>query len=150
MRSEKKHLESFAIVRVANDYFAIKATSVVEIMVMPKVTKVPKGARYLKGLFNHRGRILTLIDASSRLGLCKVEIGEKTPLVIIQHIEADKQLEFGVLVDEVVDMIEMDSSLILESTSLKVGYDKSFIEGAVKSNDRQVTILNIKNTFGIR
>ena len=150
MHSENAIVDSFSIFRVSNEYFAIKAESVVEIMMVPHVTPVPKGADYLKGLFNHRGRILSLLESSVRLNLPSIEIGEKTPLMVVHYSDEKKEVEFGVIVDEVIEVIELASENIREYPSLEFSYDNSFIKGIIKYHDLQVTLLDIKNTFGIR
>ena len=148
MPNELLNIQSFSIFRISNHYFAVEADKVIEIMTVPPVTQVPNGADYMKGLFNHRGRILSLIDSSVRLSLDPIEISEHTPLMVIYYDDSVKVLEFGILVDEVIEVKEVEK--VEESSSLETTYNESFVRGVVRYKDLHVTLLDIKNTFEIK
>jgi two-component system chemotaxis response regulator CheV len=63
-------------------YFGINVAKVIELIVMPPViTKPPDAASFVKGAFNHRGKVITLIDLAAWLGRDRKEEGR--PIVII-------------------------------------------------------------------
>jgi purine-binding chemotaxis protein CheW len=62
--------------------FAAPVVQVREIIVFPGVTRVPGSPDHVVGVFNLRGRVITLIDISSRLGLAPSEAREDAKILV--------------------------------------------------------------------
>ena len=150
MQNDRLNDTSYSIFRVGAAHFAIEAAKVIEILVVPSITPVPKGANYMKGLFNHRGRILSLIDTAVRLNLPATKIGEETPLMVIQYSDGIKELEFGAIVEEVVEVLPLQDEEIQASPSLESVYNDAFIKGIFKYKQWNVTLLDIKKAYDIK
>lgn len=150
MHKEEVQSETLSIFRLSKEYFAVDAKRVIEIVVAPQVTSVPKAAEYMTGLFNHRGRILSLLDASNRLNLKSADAEGQMLVMVIQHVDANKELEFGIIVDEVVEVLEVPVEQIQDSPSLELSFDPSFVKGTINHDHKHVTLLNIKNAFAVK
>ncbi|MDA8124417.1 MAG: chemotaxis protein [Deltaproteobacteria bacterium] len=63
-------------------YYGVNVAKVLEIIRLPPViTKPPKAAPFVTGVFNHRGKVIILVDMALWLGKNRLEGG--TPIVII-------------------------------------------------------------------
>lgn len=63
-------------------YYGVNVAKVVEIISMPvQIHKPPNAARFIAGVFNHRDKVIVLVDLALWLG--KNRSTEKTPIVII-------------------------------------------------------------------
>lgn len=63
-------------------YFGINVAKVIELIGMPTViNKPPNAAPFVRGVFNHRGKVITLIDLAAWLGRNRQDGGR--PIIII-------------------------------------------------------------------
>jgi two-component system, chemotaxis family, chemotaxis protein CheV len=63
-------------------YYGVNVAKVIEIISMPlQVHKPPNAANFVVGVFNHRGKVILLIDLALWLG--KDRLKEKPPIVVI-------------------------------------------------------------------
>jgi chemotaxis signal transduction protein len=62
-------IDTFVVIELLHQRFAILAADVLEMVQMPPVTRVPTTPDYVRGATNLRGRVLPVVDLRSRLGL---------------------------------------------------------------------------------
>ena len=77
----------------------IPVTSVLEVLRDARIIRVPGGAPAVRGLVNHRGRIITVADAIRALDLSG-DSGAGAEVVVVEW----RQRRFGVAVDAVVEL----------------------------------------------
>jgi len=58
----------FVILRVGEQAYALPASQVREMLVLPEVTEVPRAPSHLRGIISPRGEVLPLFDLRRRLG----------------------------------------------------------------------------------
>ena|ERR1700733_1380957 len=87
------------VVQVAGVRWAIPLAGVVEVLREARIIRVPGGVPAVRGMVNHRGRILTVADAVRSLEL-PGDSGGTRDVVIVQH----GGRRFGVAVDTVVEL----------------------------------------------
>lgn len=89
---------------VGDASFGIDARLVLEVVKVGEVTPVHGAPPGVAGIRNLRGRIVTVVDMATHLGLGCVDNGPETRLLIMErHGEP-----FGFLVDAVTDAIALD------------------------------------------
>lgn len=93
--------------------YALNVLQVQEILCFDDVTPVPGAPDYVLGVINVRGNIVTIVDASKRIGLTR-EAGDRIEWIVI--LDADGE-HVGLLVDEVLEVNNVDESRIEQAPS---------------------------------
>ena len=87
------------VVQVAGNRWAIPLAGVIEVLREARLIRVPGGVPAVRGMVNHRGRIVTVADAVRALDLPgDPGLGGEVVIVEWQH------RRFGVAVDAVVEL----------------------------------------------
>lgn len=98
------------------------------------ITPVPLAPDYVLGIMNLRGRIVTVIDLSRKLGFRKSEIHRASRIIIVRW-----QNEYtGLLVDKVTEILAIDSREIGEPPSNIKGMQGKFFRGVVKKSGKEL------------
>lgn len=98
------------------------------------ITPVPLAPDYVLGIMNLRGRIVTVIDLSRKLGFRKSEIHRASRIIIVRW-----QNEYtGLLVDKVTEILAIDRREIGEPPSNIKGMQGKFFRGVVKKSGKEL------------
>jgi len=132
---------------VADQLFGIPVLKVQDILVPDKIASVPLAPPEVRGSINLRGRIVTVIDVRTRLGLPAPE-GEKHRGMGVT-VEDGHDL-YTLLVDSVGDVISLglDSYESNPSTLDAIWID--FADGVFRLSDRLMVVLNTERMLNIR
>lgn len=76
-------LSLWAVLRIQDSFFAAPCDNVQSILALTEITPIPNLPHYMRGLINHQGQPVCLIDLRKRLGIpsLKSEIDEFTDLM---------------------------------------------------------------------
>jgi purine-binding chemotaxis protein CheW len=103
------------VFRLNSEHYGIDVTHVHEIYPRQQLTPVPRTPSFVAGVFSARGRILSVIDLRTFLGLPappspngrgQAEVNQ-TKIIVVANIDSASetaQMEVGLLVDEVMDV----------------------------------------------
>jgi purine-binding chemotaxis protein CheW len=140
------------IFKLGKEEYAMNIDQIKEVVMTPRIAKVPQTAAYIRGVANIRGNIIAIMDLEERFNLI-----EKTDEAISDNIanytlvvESD-EFKVGVLVKEVpntlsVNVADIDSSSeIIRYTAL----DERCIKGVVKSGDRMIIMIDMFELLAI-
>lgn len=95
----------WVVFRLAADQFAAPITRVREVLRPLRVTRMPRVAPFVRGLFNLRGQVLPLLDTRLRLGLGpSADTFAKDPRARIMVLESQGE-PVGLMVDEVMEVL---------------------------------------------
>jgi chemotaxis signal transduction protein len=98
--------------RVRSACFAIDSAGVIEVLRDRGLTRVPRAAPGVLGLAHLRGRIVPVVDPAERLGVSRASVGPSTYLVVSLGDDW-----YGLLVDEMLDVIEIPLERIEQPTA---------------------------------
>jgi purine-binding chemotaxis protein CheW len=142
-----KNLTSYLTFRLGDEIFAANVSKVIEILEIPKITKVPRSPDFMRGVVNLRGNVLSVIDSRIKFGLPATEDTVNT-CIIVMNIHIDNQnITVGLIVDAVKEVIDIAMDSIQSVPEIGSKYNSDFIEGMVKSDDQFIMILNIGLLF---
>jgi purine-binding chemotaxis protein CheW len=140
-------LTSYLTFKLGDETFAANVSKVIEILEIPKITKVPRSPDFMRGVVNLRGNVLSVIDGRIKFGLPITEDTVNT-CIIVMNIDLDGQnITLGLIVDAVKEVIDIDGDSIQNVPEIGSKYNSDFIEGMVKSDDQFIMILNIALLF---
>jgi purine-binding chemotaxis protein CheW len=135
---------------IDNEYYAIDVDQVINIIEYTKVTRVPKGPDYIKGIINISGEIIPVIDTMKILRLGELCISARICILILEY-KMDKNLyKIGMLVDGVKDVIRLNDTELLKTSFLKTNKLIGFIMGIIKIQDELVMILDLNKLLNVR
>jgi purine-binding chemotaxis protein CheW len=104
-------LTSYLSFRLKDEEFATNVGSVLSILEMPRITKVPKAPDYLRGIINLRGEVLPVINIHCKFGLPEAEITPSTCILVMEANIDGHYIKFGILVDSVNEVHEINADI---------------------------------------
>ncbi|WP_028117893.1 chemotaxis protein CheW [Ferrimonas senticii] len=122
--------------KLEQEIYGINVMQVREVLRYSDIAPVPGAPRYVLGIINLRGNVVTVIDTRARFGLAPGEITDSSRIVII---EADEQV-VGMLVDAVAEVVYLNSAEIDAAPRVSNDDNARFIHG-VCHRDEQLLIL---------
>lgn len=128
------------LVEIALDggLYGVRILAVREILKVPHITWLPCTPEYILGVISIRGEIHAVVNLKNFLALGTSHITEQSRIIVVESGE----FVAGLLVDEMVDIIEVpESSLLpLAESSLAVA---QYVEGKLRWNEQMITLLHI-------
>lgn len=98
----------YSIINLSGHYFGIEINKVIEVIPFPHYTKIPNVDPVIKGVFNLRGQIYSIIDLRLLMDLEMNASSEKNFVVILK----EEKFTFGIYVDKVMDVYLIDETKI--------------------------------------
>jgi len=129
--------------------YAVEALRANEIVEYSEITKVPMSHSCVRGVTNIRGNIVPVIDLLDRFKLGTTEINAKTSIVVMRHEDASGKMQIGVMIDEVYEVDDIESSNIIEAPTFGSKVDRKFILNMGKYNNEYIPILNVDTILNI-
>ena len=147
--SASRHEESplsFVTFEVAGQMFGVPVTRVQDILTPDAIAPVPGGPPEVQGLINLRGRIVTVIDLRTRLGLRHDGAERKGLCVTVENDGESNTL----LVDGVGDVVTLQSHSREDSPTTLDPLWKDLSDGVFRVGDRLLVILDVARLLAIR
>jgi purine-binding chemotaxis protein CheW len=88
--------------------YGLDVSNVREIYPLQQLTPVPRTPDFVTGVFSARGRILSIVDLRSFMGLPAIGLSDQTKIIVVANTDPASetvQMEIGLLADEVADVI---------------------------------------------
>lgn len=126
-------------------FFGIDVLQVQEVLRFQQMTRVPLAPDVIRGLINLRGQIVAAIDLRERLGLEPRPDGQDPMNVIVRTEDGAVSL----LVDDIGDVLEIESSGMDRSPETVRGAARELIQGVYKLKDRLLLILDTEKTVNL-
>ena len=118
---------------LGDECFAVDSGIVVEVLRSRRLTLVPLAARGILGLIHLRGRIVPVIDPAEPLAVSRRPRATASPHLVI----APGEDWYGLLVDEMLDVLEIDPERVERPTS-----GTELVLGTFAATDRLVHLLD--------
>ncbi len=132
--------ERFLVFRLGNLRFAMPLLKAKEVMAPKSTTPIPGVAKHIKGIFNLRGKVITLVDLRIKLAL-KPEPTKSESFIILDHDE----LSFGIIVDDVETVLLITKDQIeMADGHEKMQFDTN-ISSFAKVDNKLILIFDIEN-----
>jgi purine-binding chemotaxis protein CheW len=124
---------------LANEQYGLEILKVIEIIGLLPITRVPHSPKYIKGVINLRGRVITVADLRCRFGLEPTEFTHETCIIVVEA----NGLTMGIIVDQVADVVDIEEASIEESPSFGSSISAEYIAAIGKVHDRVILLLDI-------
>ncbi len=128
---------------LGSETYAVEILLVQEIRGWTSVTRLPQAPPHMLGMLNLRGSIVPVIDMRVRFGLEQAPFTPLTVIVVLSVPTEAGRREFGLVVDSVSDVVDIDPSDLKETPSLGNTASAELIKGLAAVADRMVILLNV-------
>ncbi len=132
--------KQYIVFRINKEFFGIDIAQINSIILLPKITKVPKMPEYFEGLISLRGSVLPVINLRKKMNLEDKEF-DKDTRVIILNVEDGAMM--GVIVDEVKEVTNISNDDIKEPSPFLKSED-SLISGVGRKNDQLISRFEVE------
>lgn len=140
------------IFKLGKEEYAMNIDQIKEVVITPRIAKVPQTPIYIRGVANIRGNIIAIMDLEERFNLI-----ERTDQSISEAIAnytlvvESEEFKVGILVKEVPNTLSVSTSDI-DSSSEIIRYtalDERCIKGVVKSGERMIIMIDMFELLAI-
>jgi purine-binding chemotaxis protein CheW len=130
--------EQILLFRVGGEVYGIGLRDLWEVLPPEGVTGLPTPPYQICTVLAYRGRKLPLIRLSEMFGVSANSVPPTARVLLMQA----RGKPFGLLVDEVVEMVEVNSGCIAKLPGLATLLNPDFFRGIFSRGDRMVLVLN--------
>jgi len=123
--------------RVGPQEFALDISQVERILRYEKPAALPKAPDFLEGVVRYGGAAIPVVDLRKRLEL-DAGVGDDTRLMVL-NLDGQR---IGMLVDQVREVMRVDSTTISAPPPMVRGLAASYIAGIITEGERTVVLLN--------
>jgi purine-binding chemotaxis protein CheW len=138
---------SFLSFRLGEELFAANVGKVLEILEIPRITKVPRSPAFMRGVINLRGNVLPVIDTRTKFGLPTAADTINSCILVLSISLEGKEVVLGAVVDAVQEVMEIDETGIQSVPSVGARYKTEFIQGMIKMQEQFIMLLNLDLVF---
>jgi purine-binding chemotaxis protein CheW len=125
--------------KVGRQEFAFDILQVERILRYTTPSPLPKAPQFLEGVLPYGGSAVPVIDLRKRFEL-DAPIGEETRLMVLE-LESQR---VAVLVDQVCEVVRVDSTVIAAPGPVMSGLAAVYIAGIITLSERTIIILNAR------
>lgn len=140
----KRGAMDVVVFRVDEMVCGIPILDIQEIKRIHAHAEVHRAPRYVRGLVNMRGHIVTLVDVGHRLGLPPRALRRAAPAIVVAH--GDELV--GLLVDEIDDVVSAEPGDIVPAPSNLGGVEGHFLSAVLRTADGLVALVDKERIAG--
>ena len=129
--------------KLGTEAYGIGILKVQEIIGMMAVTHVPRIPEFIRGVINLRGKVIPVVDLRLKFGLEGHEDTERTCIIVVQVARDEDRVTMGVIVDEVSEVLYIESSQIEPPPAFDSTVHTDFLLGMGKVGDKVVMLLDV-------
>ena len=144
--SEKGANLQLIVFKLAGEEYAMLIDQIKEVVITPKIAKVPLTPKYIRGVANIRGNILAIIDLVERFALETNLNTDPNATANFTLVVESNEYKMGILVKDVPNTLSVYESDIDSSPSIindSSGLDNNYIKGIVKSGNRMIVLIDV-------
>ncbi len=110
---------------LAGERYAVEAALVREVHALGDLTPVPSTPPFIAGVFNLRGRIISVIDLKRLFDLPERGFGDLNKVIIVQS----ESMEFGLLADAILGVRNMSMDQLQPPLPTLTGIRQEYLKG---------------------
>lgn len=139
---ETQEVESkqYIVVQIGNEKYGIDIGYIDNIVRMQKITRVPKAQSYFKGVINLRGEIVPVMSIRKKMGLEDDVITDASRIIILK---VEEKGSLGVVVDQVREVITLNTAEIDKTAVGARNVKDTFINGIGKNGEELISLFEI-------
>ncbi len=132
--AERNQMKQYSGFYIGDTLLGVDISNVQEINNNLNLTRVPLAPDYVLGIMNLRGKIVTVVDQSIKLGFEPSEMGKKSRIIIVRSNDE----HIGLLVDSVTEVVTAEKGSITEPPSNIRGIQGKYFTGIIQTGDNEL------------
>ncbi|CAM2951982.1 chemotaxis signal transduction protein (cheW domain) [Legionella steigerwaltii] len=141
LKSKEQRLVQLIVFRSGNEEFCIPISEAQEIIKVVPITPIPDSPYFILGLINVRGDIVAIIDIKTLFFLPSTNNDNPKHIIITKQ----KSGVFGLMVDEVVEVLRVNEADINQNPSSIINIHEKYVSGVVIDENRLIILLNLSS-----
>lgn len=133
--------ERFLVFNLGEAKYAMPLLLAKEVVAFRSITKLPAASKIIKGIINLRGKIITMIDLKSKIGLVSKDEGISAASFIILDNET---YSYGIIVDSIETVISISPDQIEMLPVEGNSKSSNHTDRLAKVDKKLILILNIE------
>ncbi|MGJ4789978.1 purine-binding chemotaxis protein CheW [Leptospira koniambonensis] len=142
MRAMQINANQYLTFRLGQDEFGVEILKVREILEFREPTRVPRTSKFISGVINLRGNVVSVMDLARLFQNRDIEATKRTCIIILEIPNDDKNIIAGILVDSVNEVATIPPELVDPVPAFGASIQTDFIRGIGKLENRVVILLN--------
>jgi purine-binding chemotaxis protein CheW len=136
------------VIRVGGAEFGIRIDSVIEVLHLPQITRLPFPPRSIRGVVSVRGTLLPVLDLGNRLFGTEGDISGTARIVVVR--DPGGRGDIALLVDAVSGLAPTGELPMAPPPEVTASLPQGWIEGVVTPGaGRAVTILHLEPVLAL-
>jgi len=132
---------------LGGEIFAIETERVHEVLDLVPITRIPNSRRFIKGLINVRGKVITVTDLRVKFGMPPAATTADTRIVVTEIQVGGEPTLIGALADRVYEATELPAASMEDVPRLGMRWRSEFIRAIGKRGDDFIIIADIDQVF---
>lgn len=134
---------------MGGESYALPVTSIREVLIVPKVTRIPRMPDFIRGVVNLRGSVVPILDLKRKFGLGETEMTPETAIIVVEIPSGegdgeDEILHLGIFADAVKKVMTIGKNEIEPPPRIGTSIKTAFILGMGRLDEDFVVILDIR------
>jgi purine-binding chemotaxis protein CheW len=130
--------------KLSHEEYGLEILKVREIIGLMDITRVPRTPEFVRGVINLRGKVIPVVDLRLKFAMERTEATDQTVIIVVQYTHRNTDLTMGILVDEVVEVLDIAADQIEPPPSFGTGIVQTeFILGVGKADKRLIFLIEI-------
>jgi len=146
---QSDEVEQFLTFMLSGKAYGLDILNIKEIIEFGDLTEVPMTPDFISGVINLRGSVVPVIDLSQRFSGKPTEYTKRTSIIILEVMNADLNIEVGITVDMVNEVLDIHPNEIEPPPALGNQIQTSFISGIAKVEGEFLILLDIEHVLSI-
>jgi purine-binding chemotaxis protein CheW len=129
--------------RIGRETYGVPISIVREIVRVPEITVVPNAQKYVEGVINLRGKIISVVDLRKRFGETEIENNKKNRIVVVEL----ENRTVGLIVNAASEVLKIPPSDIEPPSSVFLNGEVDYVTGVGKLHGRLVILLDLNKVL---
>ena len=137
---EEGEIIQLIVFDLGDEEYGAAISQVREIIRTGTITPIPDSPDFIKGISNIRGEVPVIIDLKARFFLPAIKREVENRHIVIT--EQEKNI-FGLLVDEVTEVLRIPETDIRPAPELVTRVDREYVNGVITLENRLIILLDL-------
>ncbi len=137
----------FVTLGIDREVFAVPVETVLEILDMRELFRMPDAPPHFAGLIDVRGRGVPVIDLRVKLGLAAAAVTEGTRIMVLEIPVAGRQLVLGLIADRVYEVASLDDGKLDPPPEIGTKWHSEYIRGVGRRGEHFVVVFDLSRLF---
>lgn len=134
----------YLVFQVGQERFACPLLQVKEVVRVPQVKTLPHQVRFLKGIVNLKGQVLSVMDLGLRLGFSECDLSSAPLMFIVAY----NGVQLGLIVGTAEAVVKIPPESVEVPLSIHPNVPFDFLIGVGKIGEDLVHILDLEKLVG--